>query len=71
MHVDVEPGIPALLMVSPAAEAVLESYRHAGLSLTKDLNEPPDHIATELEFMYYLCQKEMIARGQGIKAGSG
>lgn len=34
-------------------------YQEAGLSL--DVKEPPDHIAIELEFMYYLCSKEVSA----------
>ena len=35
------------------------SYQDAGLSV--DVKEPPDHIAVELEFMYYLCTKEATA----------
>jgi TorA maturation chaperone TorD len=40
---------------------VLEMYQEAGLSLSDALKEPPDHIAVELEFMYYLCGKEIGA----------
>lgn len=36
-------------------------YQEAGLSV--DVKEPPDHIAVELEFMYYLCTKEAAATG--------
>lgn len=32
-------------------------YRDAGLDMELDYNEPPDHIAAELEFMYYLIVK--------------
>ena len=35
-------------------------YQEAGLSV--DIKEPQDHIAIELEFMYYLCGKEAAAR---------
>lgn len=31
-------------------------YQEAGLGV--DVKEPPDHIAIELEFLYYLCSKE-------------
>lgn len=34
-------------------------YQEAGLSV--DVKEPPDHIAIELEFMYYLCSREAAA----------
>lgn len=38
---------------------VLRFYEAAGLSL--EIKEPPDHIAIELEFMYYLCSREAVA----------
>jgi TorA maturation chaperone TorD len=38
---------------------VLSFYETAGLSV--EIQEPPDHIAIELEFMYYLCAKEATA----------
>ena len=38
---------------------VLSFYETAGLSV--EIKEPPDHIAIELEFMYYLCAKEAVA----------
>lgn len=34
-------------------------YEKAGLSV--DTKEPEDHVAIELEFMYYLCGKEVTA----------
>ena len=64
-HVDSEPGAPALLVVSPSARAVLAAYREAGLNMAEGLNEPPDHIATEFEFMYYLCSAEARAWAEG------
>ena len=36
-------------------------YGDAGLELAADFKEPPDHIAAELEFMYYLSFKEVEA----------
>jgi TorA maturation chaperone TorD len=35
--------------------AALEHYVAAGLDVDSAQHEPPDHIATELEFMYYLA----------------
>jgi TorA maturation chaperone TorD len=53
-----EPG-EAVLFVGPSALAVEKAYRDAGLALSPDVREPPDHIATEFEFLYYLCQQEI------------
>jgi len=40
---------------------VMELYREAGLSIDEDFKELPDHIAVELEFMYYLIHQEVEA----------
>jgi TorA maturation chaperone TorD len=40
---------------------VQKIYREAGLVLDEDFKELPDHIATELEFMYYLGYNEVKA----------
>lgn len=39
----------------------MELYREAGLAINDDFKELPDHIAVELEFMYYLVFKETEA----------
>lgn len=36
---------------------VLHLYRQAGLNVSDEFKAPPDHIITELEFMYYLISK--------------
>ena len=36
-------------------------YREAGLDIAKTFKDAPDHISTELEFMYYLIFKEIEA----------
>ena len=41
--------------------ALLVFYEEAGLSLSKDFHELPDHIAAELEFMYFLTYREVEA----------
>lgn len=61
IHKDDGAHAPALLMVGSSAGKVLQSYQEAGLSMADGLNEPPDHFATELEFMYYLIKKEAFA----------
>lgn len=33
---------------------VLEFYRNEGLHISEEFKQPPDHIITEFEFMYYL-----------------
>ncbi len=40
---------------------VIKLYEEAGLVMDKDFKELPDHIAVELEFMYYLIYKEVEA----------
>ncbi len=40
---------------------VLRIYRDEGLVIDEDFKEMPDHIAVELEFMYYLIFKEIEA----------
>jgi TorA maturation chaperone TorD len=38
-------------------------YRESGLDISSDFRNPPDHIAAELEFMYFLILKEIEAIG--------
>ena len=40
---------------------VRNKYRKAGLDISNDFLEPPDHIAAELEFIYFLIFKEVEA----------
>jgi TorA maturation chaperone TorD len=40
-------------------------YQDAGLSI--EMKEPADHIAIELEFMYFLCAKEAAALSEGAE----
>jgi len=39
-------------------------YQEADLEV--DIKEPPDHIVIELEFMYYLCSKEVSAASNDL-----
>lgn len=45
--------------------SIARLYYEAGLKVEEDFRLPPDHIAVELEFMSFLCFKEM----EGIRAG--
>ncbi len=40
------------------AQELIKKYKKAGLKISKKFKELPDHIAAELEFMYYLCYME-------------
>ena len=40
---------------------VIKLYEETGLAMDKEFKELPDHIAVELEFMYYLIYKELEA----------
>jgi len=40
---------------------VIKMYQEYGLKIADDFKEMPDHIAVELEFMYYLIYKEIEA----------
>lgn len=42
------------MVMGDSTVAALSHYVAAGLDPSEDNKEPPDHIATELEFMYYL-----------------
>ncbi len=44
-------------MAGPTADAMAELLRKEGLGLTLDYAELPDHVAIELEFMYYLLSR--------------
>jgi len=44
---------------------VLKMYQRAGLAFSGDFKDAPDHIAAELEFMYFLIAKEIQALRQG------
>jgi TorA maturation chaperone TorD len=48
------------VMGSSTMDAV-NLYREAGLDISGNFKQPPDHIAVELEFMYYLIFKELKA----------
>ncbi|MFQ5419595.1 MAG: molecular chaperone [Anaerolineae bacterium] len=57
-YVDVEGLAHGLIMAHLEQE-----YRESGLETSSDIVESPDHVAVELEFMAFLCDKE----GQALR----
>lgn len=53
---------PAGLLMGQPAAAALAAYRQAGLALSPEIVELPDHLAAELEFMFYLSREELAAQ---------
>jgi putative dimethyl sulfoxide reductase chaperone len=49
------------LLMQEARDQVVFEYRRAGLERIQEFKEPEDHIAIELEFMAYLCNKTLEA----------
>jgi len=56
---------PERLLMQEAWDQVVGEYRQEGLDRVGEFREPEDHVAIELEFMGYLCQKAADA----VKAG--
>jgi len=56
---------PERLIMQKARDEVLAEYRKEGLDRVGEFHEPEDHIAIELEFMEYLCQKA----AEAVEAG--
>lgn len=49
-------------LLGPSSRQVGELYREAGLALDGSV-EPPDYLATELEYLYFLVDQELQAFG--------
>ncbi len=54
-----------ILFNSSSARATERAYKEAGVSPVSSFQEPSDHIATELEFLMYLCTQEAVAWKEG------
>ncbi|MGD9162931.1 MAG: molecular chaperone TorD family protein, partial [Desulfobacteraceae bacterium] len=44
-------------LMGPAAMRMKELLDSAGLDISDDFNEPPDHLCIELELLYYILEK--------------
>lgn len=53
------------MMMQHYRDEVLEAYWSFQVSADKEFTEPEDHIATELSFMAFLCQKSRVAIENG------
>ena len=62
LHIDGE-------VMGHSTQAVLELYGEAGLGMSQDFRDLPDHISAELEFMGYLCAKEAACVEDGDESG--
>jgi TorA maturation chaperone TorD len=49
---------------------VMKMYQRAGLSLSDENRDAPDHISIELEFMHYLASKEIQSLNSGDSGGA-
>ena len=50
-------------------EEAVRFYNHFGLSLSEEQRELPDHLVTQLEFLHYLCYREVEALQQDLDPG--
>lgn len=55
-YANMEGDAEALLMGPPAID-MKKRFESKGLSLLKDMHEPPDHISIEIEYLYFLLSK--------------
>lgn len=61
---------PERLLMQEARDQVVAEYRKEGLDRIAEFREPEDHIAIELEFMAYLCQRTADALEAGDQAAA-
>jgi len=54
-----ENGVKPALFISPAALDAERCYKKAGFTRSKEINEPGDHMATELEFIMLLYYQKV------------
>ncbi len=53
------------MLMGPSVIDVKHRYNEAGLQISKNFSDLPDHVAVELEFMCFLCAKEAEAAALG------
>lgn len=78
LFVNAAGGVPAPPYASWHLEGTLggasaawaaEAYAAQCLEVAEDGGQPPDYIATELEFLHLLCRHQLAARATGDTAG--
>lgn len=55
-------------VMGPSTMETIRLYEEEGLARDEEFHELPDHIAVELEFMYYLIYREVEALQRGEQA---
>lgn len=63
---DVDPDSGEHVFGGPSTAAVLAVYRQHGLVEDPNHHDLPDHVATEMEFCCYLCEREAQAWRDGL-----
>ncbi len=54
------------LVMGESTQQVIDFYLAAGLDPSDENKEPPDHISTELEFMYYLLFNSVVKQDEKL-----
>ncbi len=62
---DIDPSSGKPVVNGPTTIAVKSLYQRHGLRSREEHRDLPDHVATELEFLYFLCRKEAEAWRSG------
>ena len=65
VHRNDRPDFERGLVMGPSTADVRRAYLAAGLDLSKNYTDLPDHIAAEMEFMQFLCVQETRFRQRG------
>jgi len=61
------PGRLAMLMGEPALE-MKKRLASSGLALTEALNQPPDHLCIEIEYLYFMLREAWNGKGKELSA---
>ena len=65
VHVKDRPEMELGLVLGPSAADVKRKYSEAGLVVSESFRDLPDHIGVELEFMWFLCDRELNSKDDG------
>lgn len=56
------------LLMGDSAVEMLNRYEDAGLTISEDIKEPPDHISLELEYLYFLMSVTEAAEEESFQS---
>jgi TorA maturation chaperone TorD len=65
VHRKDRPAFERGLVMGPSTAEVRRAYLAAGLDVSKNYTDLPDHIAAEMEFMHFLCGEESRFEREG------